>query len=79
MQQSELDRLRADYATAVDTHLAYEGDPNDPPMIRSVTCHTPNCENGEIVITFVCVSRIICGACGQDILDIIDHPELLEV
>lgn len=40
-----------------------------------VTCHTKNCENGELAIPIavpVVNPTVFCGGCGQIISDIVD-------
>mgnify|MGYP001077774184 CR=1 FL=1 len=37
---------------------------------RTVVCHTAGCPNAEIAVTFPCLEHVICGACGQQIVDV---------
>lgn len=43
------------------------------PFNYEVTCHTENCENGEITIPVISPDmdfNVVCGVCGQEITDI---------
>lgn len=46
-------------------------DEEELPPLRTVTCHTEGCRNFDIPITFRCVMTVICGACGEQITDIV--------
>jgi hypothetical protein len=42
---------------------------------KTVTCHTPNCGNGEQgirILVPVVNPTVFCGGCGQTITDIVD-------
>lgn len=43
----------------------------------TVTCHTKNCENGEVAIEVVSIDTapvVICGACMKKITDVVSVP-----
>ena len=45
-------------------------------MIFTVTCHTDECENGEIGIEIIDpFENVICGACGVEITDKVEVTE----
>ncbi len=39
--------------------------------LRTVICHTENCINADIPITFECLDLVICGGCSTEINDIV--------
>ncbi len=39
--------------------------------MRRTTCHTEGCENQDLGIEWECLGTVICGACGEQITDIV--------
>jgi hypothetical protein len=45
------------------------------PPIRTVTCHTPGCENEGVPLTLPCVDKVVCGPCKAVITDVKEGTE----
>lgn len=45
--------------------------PGEASFLRDATCHTPGCENENVVVRRLMVSTVICGGCGELISDVV--------